>query len=251
MTELEARLAELRPYAQQAAQLSGWTFAYTPRPLGAPPPWDYESRARALAAGARSLVDMSTGGGEVLSRVLAGYGGRAAATEAWGPNVPVAARRLGALGVAVVQSRDFEMPFSPMAFDLVLNRHAALLPAEVSRVLEPGGTVLTQQVHPDWHHELGQFFPRMTIFEQHHETYPQGFREAGLKVVDFQQHAQPMAYQHLGEIVYMLVAAPWTVPDFDVEADLDALLRLEHTLRRPEGIVLTDRRYILEAHKPA
>jgi hypothetical protein len=90
----------------------------------------------------------------------------------------------------------------------------------------------------------------MTVFEQHHETYPQGFAAAGLQVVGFQEHTQPMAYQHLGEIVYMLVAAPWTVPDFDVEADLDALLEIERTLRRPEGIVLIDRRYILEARKP-
>lgn len=194
---------------------------------------------------------MGTGGGEVLSRILPGYPGQAFATEAWPPNAPVAARHLAPFGVPVVQSRDYEMPFSAGAIDLVLNRHEALLPAEVARVLAPGGTVLTQQIHPHWHAELRAAFPRMTVFEQHHETYPAGFRAAGLNVVDFQQHAQPTAYQHLGEIVYMLVAAPWTVPDFDLDADLDALLEVERTLRRPEGIVFTDRRYILEAHKPA
>ena len=47
----------------------------------------------------------------------------------------------------------------------------------------------------------------------------------------------------------MLVAAPWTVPDFDLAADLDALLEIDRTLRRAEGLVLTDRRYILEARK--
>jgi hypothetical protein len=120
----------------------------------------------------------------------------------------------------------------------------------VARVLAPGGTVLTQQVHPHWHAELRAAFPRMTVFEQHHETYPRGFRAAGFEILDFRTHAQPVAYQHLGEIVYMLVAAPWTVPDFDVEGDLDALLDVERSLRRPEGIILTDRRYILEVRKP-
>ena len=243
------RLKELQEYAEEARRLTGWTWAHLPRPLSDGPPWDYEARARTLATGARTVLDMGTGGGEVFSRVLEGFSGRAVATEAWPPNAPVALRRLQPMGVGVVQSRDFEMPFRAAAFDLVLNRHEALLPAEVARVLAPGGRVLTQQVHPHWHAELRHAFPRMTVFEQHHETYPLGFRNAGLSIVDFQEHVRPVAYQHLGEIVYMLVAAPWTVPDFDVEADLDALLEVEHTLRRPEGIVLTDRRYILEAVK--
>jgi hypothetical protein len=117
-------------------------------------------------------------------------------------------------------------------------------------VLAPGGIVLTQQIHPDWHAELRDAFPRMTRFEQHDETYPAGFAEAGLTVVDFQQHAQAMAYHNLGEIVYMLVAAPWTVPDFNLEADFEALLEVERKYTRAEGIVLTDRRYILEARQP-
>ena len=111
--------------------------------------------------------------------------------------------------------------------------------------------MLTQQIHPDWYGELRAAFPRMTRFEPHHETYPRGFASAGLIVVDRQLHAQPMAYQHLGQIAYTLAAAPWTVPDFDLDADLDALLELERSLRRPEGLVLTDRRYIVEARKPA
>ena len=231
--------------------MQGWTFAYVPRPLGAPPPWDYERRARALAAQSRRIVDMGTGGGEVFGRILKEYSGRAVATEAWGPNAPVAARALRPLGVPVVQSGEFEMPFRAATFDLVLNRHEALRPAEVARVLAPGGTVLTQQIHPDWHAQLREAFPRMTIFERHHATYPRGFRAAGMDLVDFQEHAQPVAYQHLGEIAYMLVAAPWTVPDFDLDADLEALLEVERVYRQPEGIILTDRRYILEAHKPA
>jgi hypothetical protein len=193
---------------------------------------------------------MGTGGGEVFSRILAGYHGLALATEVWERNAPVAARALRPLGAHVIQSKSFEMPFRDAAIDLVLNRHEALLPAEVARVLAPGGTLLTQQIHPHYHSELRAAFPRMTVFEQHHETYPHGFAAAGMQVVGFQEHTQLMAYQHLGEIVYMLVAAPWTVPDFDVEADLEALLEVERTLRTPDGIVLTDRRYILEARKP-
>jgi SAM-dependent methyltransferase len=244
-------LKELQAYAAEARRLTGWTLAHQPQPLGDGPPWNYEARARALAAHARTVLDMGTGGGEVLSRILAGYTGRAYATEEWVRNAPVAAARLRPLGMPLVRAESYKLPFADGVFDLVLNRHEALIPAEVARVLAPGGRVLTQQIHPDWYEELRAAFPRMTTFEAHHETYPRGFEAARLTVVDMQTHQQPMAFAHLGEIVYVLVAAPWTVPDFDVEADLEALLEVERTLQRPEGIVLTDRRYILEAHKPA
>ena len=249
MTDRDERLRELRPYAEQAQRLEGWVFAHAPRPLGRPPPWDYEARARTIAARANTLLDLGTGGGEVLARILEGYTGRAVATEEWERNAPIAARRLRSIGASVVRAESYDLPFGAAAFDLVLDRHEALRPAEVARVLAPGGTVLTQQIHPDWHAELRAAFLRMARFEQHDETYPAGFAAAGLTVVDFRQHAQPMAYAGLGEIVYLLVAAPWTVPDFDLEADLEALLEVERTLTRPEGIVLTDRRYVLEARK--
>ncbi len=47
-----------------------------------------------------------------------------------------------------------------------------------------------------------------------------------------------------------VTALPWEVPDFDVARDIEALLALENKLRRREGIVLTESRYIIEAHKP-
>jgi SAM-dependent methyltransferase len=249
--ERAARLRELRPFVAQAQQMQGWTFAYAPLPLGSPPPWDYAARAAQLLRQARRVLDLGTGGGEVFSRILAGFSGLAVATEAWAPNVPVAARRLASAGARLVHASSLDLPLAASSFDLVLDRHEELAPAEVARVLAPGGALLTQQIHPDWHAELRTAFPRMTRFEPHHQTYPQGLEAAGLELVDFRGHQQPMAYQQLGHLVYVLVAAPWTVPDFDLDADLDALLALEQTLRRPEGLVLTDRRYLVEARKPA
>ena len=230
--------------------MEGWTFAYTPQPVGSPPPWDYEARARELLAHAETVLDLGTGGGEVFSNILVGYQGWAVAFEGWPPNVPVAHGRLSPLGVSVVQSFSLDLPLASASFDVVLNRHEELRPAQVARVLRPGGAVLTQQIHPDWHAELRNYFPRMTVFEQHHETYPAGMSEAGLEVADFREHNQLVAYRNLGEVVYALTAAPWTVPDFDLEADLEALLALEQDLRSVEGILLSDRRYVLEARKP-
>jgi SAM-dependent methyltransferase len=244
------RLNELRPWIERAQHMQGWTFEIEPAPLGPPPAWDYVGRARQLAVSARSILDLGTGGGEVLVEALAGFKGLAVASEAWPPNVGVAARKLAQVGAHVVHTSSLLLPFVRDSFHLVLDRHEELDPAEVARVLAPGGRVLTQQIHPDFQAELREFFPRMTRFEPHDVLYRTGFEAAGLQIVAAQQHERPVAYRGLGELVYELMAAPWTIPDFNLEADLDALLEVEARLGRAEGIVLVDRRYLIEAHKP-
>lgn len=73
-----------------ALPFEGWNFSYiADRWREAPTSWDYRAKARALMAGASSLLDMDTGGGEVLAS-LAPFPPLACATEGWDPNVPVA-----------------------------------------------------------------------------------------------------------------------------------------------------------------
>jgi SAM-dependent methyltransferase len=249
----EQILASLRPYAERARRLQGWELEVTPVPLGPPLPWDYATRARELLAGAQAVLDLGTGGGERFAEILgssAAPARRAVATEAWEVNAPVAAARLAPAGARVVQASSLRLPFADESFDLVLSRHEELAPAEVARLLRPGGSVLTQQCHPDDWSELRRFFPRMADFGPHDRLYREGLQAAGLTLIQAREHAQAVAYQSLGDIVYLLTAAPWMIPDFDVERDLEALLAVEAELGGPPGIVLTEGRYLLEARRP-
>ena len=63
--------------------------------------------------------------------------------------------RLSAIGAPVVHASSLHLPFGAGAFELVLNRHEELDPAEVARILAPGGRFLTQQVGSDNWRELG------------------------------------------------------------------------------------------------
>ena len=90
----------------------------------------------------------------------------------------------------------------------------------------------------------------MTDFGPLFELYSQGLRESGLDIVYADTHERQTAFGGLGDIVYLLTVAPWTIPGFDVERDLDALLALERGLTREPGIVLTETRYIIGALKP-
>jgi len=54
------------------------------------------------------------------------------ATEPWEVNAPVAAKRLGARGIPVVRANSLRLPFRDEQFDLVLNRHEELDPADTA-----------------------------------------------------------------------------------------------------------------------
>ncbi len=148
-----------------AAPFSGWDFSWLEgrRLEEEESRWNYEERARKLIQRVASLVDLGTGGGERLSQ-LGPFPPLAVATEAYGPNVPVATGRLQPLGVTVVQTHpgihdsrgpqpdgrfsERRLPFPDAHFELVLAHSSAFCPAEVFRVLRPGGILLTAQGAP-------------------------------------------------------------------------------------------------------
>ena len=221
------------------------------RQLGEPLPWDYESLARKALTNSATAVDLGTGGGEVLLRVAGGTNARVIATEQWGPNARLAHGRLRARGIPLIwcEAEGRRMPFRDATFDLVLDRHEALDPVEVDRVLSAGGTLLTQQVTSRTWPELRRFFPRATAFANHDDEYPAAFRGFGYEV-EFRRNDFEVAFPSLAALVQMLVVAPWTIPDFGVERDIEALRALERDLSAPDGIVLHDGRYLLRARKP-
>ncbi|MEX0784072.1 MAG: methyltransferase domain-containing protein [Dehalococcoidia bacterium] len=253
MTDRAAALAELRPYIERVRDFTGWDLSLIrARALDPEPPWDYEARARQLASNANSVLDIGTGGGEVYSRIAAGLPARFHACEEWIVNAHVAPQLLRPIGIDVVhcQTGEGRLPYRDAAFDLVLARHEAIDPGEVDRILAPGGTFLTQQVVPDAWREIRQYLPRATVFPDHWREYPEGFRRLGYHVTA-QRHDYRVAFETLGDLVAMLLIAPWQVPGFDPGADLDALLALERALTTEQGIVLSDGRYTLVASKPA
>ena len=242
-------LVELRPYIERARSFSGWSFSELDvRHLDPRMPWDYEAIAREAAKQAASIVDLGTGGGERLAGIVEGASAQVVATEEWEVNAPVARARLAPLGVTVVRADSLRLPFTEEAFDLVLDRHEALEPAEVARVLQPRGTVITQQVGHDSWPELSRFF-RTVEFPDHYTAYQAGFAAAGLTVDDARRHVERVAFPVLGELVYMIMLTPHSFPDFDPSADIDAVLAMEDVLRTDDGIVLTETHYVLQAYK--
>jgi SAM-dependent methyltransferase len=232
----------------------GWDFSYLDgRMIEEQAPWSYSSRAAELMHHASSVIDLGTGGGERLLKLQKYWPKKVAVTEEYPPNFRLATERLSPFGVQVVDVplTDFDpMPFSNGEFDLVLNRHSGFNAKEVARILSPGGTFLTQQIHGLWAHDLIAAFgakpqcPDATL-----EKYVPQFKAAGLTIVNTQEWSGQLSFTDVGAIVYYLKAVPWFVPGFSVETHSKHLLALQRRLESGEGLAFVARKYLIEAHK--
>lgn len=127
---------------QSQTKFSGWDFSFvhgTGRITTEPVPWSYASKIIPLMAQTDSMLDMGTGGGELLSQLVP-LPPFTCATEAY-------ESRLEPIGVKVYPHvDDAVLPFEDKRFSLIINKHEAFQPSEVRRILRDGGQFITQQV---------------------------------------------------------------------------------------------------------
>ena len=243
--------------AASAALTEGWDFSFLAGRIGdSPLPWNYVELAQAAVAEARAVLDLDTGGGETLAEVLGGIpdsidsSRTVVATEPYPPNLPVAAERLGPLGVDV-RARIDTLPVADGFADLVLNRHGALDAAEVARVLRPGGRLLTQQIGPGNDAELNA---ALTAPPPNGGTSAAALVEklqsVGLVVDEAQTATIEVTFGDIGAVVYQLRMVPWQIPDFDVRTYDGPLRALDARIRRDGPLQVRSRRVLVCAHRP-
>jgi len=251
-----------------AAPFSGWDFSWlSGRSTTGQLPWSYRREVARRAAGAGTMLDMGTGGGERLSR-LAARAPQTVATEAWPPNVPVAAECLRPLGIPVIQDEGAQdntvqddtgeggtgrgrLPFRDEAFWLVANRHEAFLAAEVARVLAPGGTFITQQVDCHAYDELYRLVG-LDVPVQPDSWLPLARRQvraAGLTVRGAVQGAQRHEFHDVGALVYYLRVVSWAIPGYRLDRCAGAL-RAAHEAPERWPASFRQRHFLLVATKP-
>jgi SAM-dependent methyltransferase len=234
-----------------AAPFEGWDFSYlNGRMIEAEPPWSYPALAKAAVQGARDILDVATGGGEVFSS-LAPFPGRASAVEGYVPNLAVARRRLEPLGVSVFQGNTASgMPFEDASFDLVLNRHGGFRPAEMHRILKPDGVFLTQQVGGDNLADLIEAFDARPMYPGHTlETISDALQALGFTLRRSEAWRGPITFLDVGAIVYFLKATPWVVDGFSLERHLGALQALHARSQSGGRLRFTYTRFLIEAVK--
>ena len=237
----------------QAADFSGWDFSWLEgRMVQADPPWDYPVLVQEALIGAESLLDLGTGGGELLAS-LAPLPPDTHATESYSPNQVIARERLSPLGVILHETVDnTPLPFPDDRFDLVISRHESYDPQEVFRVLKVGGKLITQQVGGLDNMELNQVLEEAITFPFTGCSLANDLTrlyEAGFFVKTAEKAALSSTFKDIGAVVYYLKAIPWQVPGFNLETHARGLIRLHNIIERQGKFIATAHRFLIEAQK--
>jgi len=199
--------------AEAAAQpVEGWDFSWLAgRATEERPAWGYSGLLAERLATARSVLDIQTGGGEVLAGALrsSDHGPAVlAATESWPPNVALARRALAPWHGGVVRAADAGgLPFRSAGFGLVISRHpTTTVWPEIARVLAPGGTYLSQQIGPGTNRELTDFMmgPQPVNQARSPQRAEAAAVAAGLVVTELRTQALRVEFFDVGAVVYFL-----------------------------------------------
>ncbi|MET7337328.1 class I SAM-dependent methyltransferase [Nonomuraea sp. NPDC005650] len=228
-----------------ATPFEGWDWAVFRGRMTADDdlPWDYERLVRERLPHTPSLLDLGTGGGELLSS-LTPLPPRTAATEGHPPNLPIARDRLEPLGVEVAESARH---FPDGSFGLIADRHEAFDPHEIRRLLAEGGTFVTQQVAGRDLEELNAALggPPHEDHTWDLATATAALDAAGLEVTWSAEAAYPVAFHDVGAVVLFLRVVSWQVPGFDARAYEDRLRALHGDM----PLKATARRFALTARR--
>ena len=251
--DFEALLAE-----GEAVPTAGWAFTwFDGRASEARPPWGYSRLLARAVTSARKVLDLQTGGGEVLAEALEAGGARPEVlrtTESWPPNIALASAKLARWGGQVLESDDRgPFPFGDNSFDLVSCRHPTVVVwREIARMLVSLGTYLSQQVGNGSVRELteamvGQYDVGGSRLPERAAT---SARDAGLEVVHLEQASLSMTFNDIAAVVVFLRKVIWIVPGFTVERYREPLWRLHCRIIAEGPFHATSERFLIECRKP-
>jgi len=243
--------------AEEKHAFQGWDFSHIDGRWDEPnPPWDYISIVKSYLKETDTLLDMGTGGGEVLLSIGHPYE-KTYATEAYEPNYELCLEKLSPLGITVAQTfcddeRLDKLPFDDGIFDVIINRHESFDLSEVSRALKPGGYFITQQVG---NKNTREFIKRLNdgfIFDLPAHTvknYTDELVRLGFEIVDTDEAFCRIKVYDVGAMVYLAKILVWEYPGFSVKTHLDKLLDCHNGIKQNGYLEATGHRFLIVAKK--
>ena len=247
--------------AEENYAFQGWDFSYIEGRWDEPaPPWDYVTVVKSFLKDTDILLDMGTGGGEVLLTIGHLYE-NTYATEAYPPNFELCKKTLSPLGITVLQTKtneNFEtddmLPFDNDSFDVIINRHESFDLSEVYRTLKHGGHFITQQIGNTNTNEFMQRLNDDFVFDRTHHTltkYVDTLKELGFQIVDTDEAVYPVKVYDVGALVFMAKIIIWEYPGFSVQTHLDKLVDCQKEIEDKGFLEATGHRFLIVARKIA
>ena len=245
--------------AEENHAFQGWDFSHLDGRRDEPsPPWDYKTVVKAYLKDTDILLDMGTGGGEILLTLNHPYN-NTYATEAYEPNFELCKKELSPLGITVVQTytdenfnADDKLPFDDNFFDVIINRHESFDLSEVNRTIKRGGYFITQQVGNKNNNEFTQ---RLNDNNYSHssshtiENYTDTLVELGFQIIKTDEVIFPVKFHDVGALVFFAKNIIWDFPGFSVKTHLDKLLDCQKEIEKKGFLEATGHRFLIAAQK--
>lgn len=249
---------ELKKYwksEENIAHMKGWEFSHIQdryKSFESDLSWNYEEIVRKCLKPQDKILDIDTGGGEVLLSFHHPYH-LTTVTEGYAANVKLCEEKLGKLGIRVCEVTDYSnMPFENEEFDLIINRHGAYDTKELHRILKPGGLFITQQVGEDNDRALIEFllpgsekvFRGMNLTEQ-----KKLFEKTGFEILMSDEAFMPIEFYDVGALVWFAKVIEWEFPDFSVNRCFERLLKAQRIVEQEGCLKGSSHRYLIVARK--
>lgn len=254
VTMKEIELIRIWKNEENYAHIHGWDFSHIDGRYEEDTnfPWDYRRVIASYLTNSMDLLDIDTGGGEFLLSLGHTYE-NTAATEYYPPNVQLCKETLLPLGI------DFRpadgkgiLPFDDGSFDIVVDRHGDYNPAEIYRVLKPGGIFIMQQVGAENERELVELLCGKTELpfpEQYADKAAEAFRNAGFDILCQEECFRPIRFYDVGALVWFARVLPWEFPDFAVDTHIESLMQAHRMIEETGFIEDKTHRFLLVAKK--
>ncbi len=244
------RLAEI---CADLGELDGWDFSHmnTER---APTPWNYDEIVSAHLRSDSLLLDLGTGGGEILLS-LATECAKAGGIDSSESMISAANRNLdrsNATNVTFLLMDNFETGFSDCTFDVITNRHAGFSELEVDRILKPGGLFITQQVgRNNTLNVLAAFDWTPDSFGVGYwdQSWQEEIQNMGYEVVTSEQYDVDYWFCDIQSLLFWLKSVPLLAP-FDLDRHFRNVERLIASAWSAKGLKTNEHRKLLVARKP-
>ncbi|MBR5521770.1 MAG: class I SAM-dependent methyltransferase [Oscillospiraceae bacterium] len=239
---------------EEIAYIHGWDFSHIEGRYSEDTdfPWDYKETVLKYLTPDKKILDIDTGGGEILLSLKHPYN-NTAASEGYPPNVELCKNELLPLGIDFRPGNAEEiLPFEDESFDVIINRHGSFNPEDIYRMLKPGGLFITQQVGAENERELVNLLcgdTSMSFPQQYLDITVKKFEDEGFTVIEKGEIFKPIRFYDIGALVWFARIIQWEFPEFSVDTHIDKLFQAQRILEKNGCIEGRTHRFMLVAKK--